>query len=62
MPEVLPPSACKLAAVSSAPSASLTLIVIASAEPVVRAPRLLSESAARVAVTTPFVAAAILFN
>ena len=62
MPEVLPPSALKFAAVTTSAAASLTVIVIASVPAVERSPRLANELEARVAVTTPSVLAATAFS
>ena len=59
VPAVLPPRVLRFAAVTGVPPASLTVIVIASVPAVVRAPKFDNESAARVAVTTPVVLAAI---
>ena len=62
VPAVLPPSALRFAAVTPAPVVSFTVTVMTSVPAVVRAPRFDNESAAKVAVTTPVVFAAILFN
>ena len=62
VPAVLPPRVLKSDAVTASVSPSLTVIVIASVEAVVKAPRLANELAARVAVTTPEVLAAMAFN
>ena len=58
-PAVFPPRALKFAAVTAVASASFTVIVIASVPAVDKAAKLANELAARVAVTTPVVFAAI---
>ena len=62
VPAVLPPRALRLAAVTAAASASLTVTVMTSAAPVESEPRLVREFAASVAVTTPVVAPAMSFK
>ena len=62
VPAVLPPRVLRFAAVTAALSASLTVTVITSVEAVSKDPKSDRDAAARVAVTTPVVLAAISFN